>query len=54
MQSIRKEGVETELESTFPPWTGSAWPSIYTGVDPAHHGVYSFSTSVRRIRTTRR
>ncbi|MWV39292.1 alkaline phosphatase family protein [Natrialba sp. INN-245] len=42
MQSIRKEGVETELESTFPPWTGSAWPSIYTGVDPAHHGVYSF------------
>ncbi|AGB31199.1 type I phosphodiesterase/nucleotide pyrophosphatase [Natrinema pellirubrum DSM 15624] len=42
VQSLRSRGVEAELDSTFPPWTGSAWPSIYTGVDPSHHGVYSF------------
>ncbi|MFC6725575.1 alkaline phosphatase family protein, partial [Halobium palmae] len=40
--ALRDEGVEAPLESTFPPWTGSAWPSMYTGVDPSHHGVYSF------------
>ncbi|TMT86905.1 nucleotide pyrophosphatase [Haloterrigena sp. H1] len=42
IHSLRSQGVEAELESTFPPWTGSAWPSVYTGVDPSHHGVYSF------------
>ncbi|RQG97188.1 alkaline phosphatase family protein [Natrarchaeobius chitinivorans] len=42
IQSIREKGVESELDSTFPPWTGSAWPSVYTGVGPDHHGVFSF------------
>ncbi|WP_129116668.1 alkaline phosphatase family protein [Halegenticoccus tardaugens] len=42
LQSLREDGVEASLRSTFPPWTGSAWPSMYTGVDPSHHGVYSF------------
>ncbi|MFP8954770.1 alkaline phosphatase family protein [Natrialbaceae archaeon A-arb3/5] len=42
IESLRSAGVETTLDSTFPPWTGSAWPSIYTGVGPDHHGVYSF------------
>ena len=40
--ALRSEGIEAPLESTFPPWTGSAWPSMYTGVDPGHHGVYGF------------
>ena len=39
---LREVGVEAELRSTFPPWTGSAWPSMYTGTDPSHHGVYGF------------
>jgi predicted AlkP superfamily phosphohydrolase/phosphomutase len=30
------------LESQIPPWTPSAWPSIYTGVNPGKHGVYGF------------
>ena len=30
------------LESQIPPWTPSAWPSMYTGVNPGKHGVYSF------------
>ncbi|AGB17093.1 hypothetical protein Halru_2512 [Halovivax ruber XH-70] len=40
--AMREEGVEAPLESTHPPWTGSAWPSLYTGCDPSHHGVYGF------------
>ncbi len=30
------------LESQIPPWTPSAWPSLYTGVNPGKHGVFSF------------
>ena len=39
---LRNDGAEAPLESTYPPWTGSAWPSMYTGTDPSRHGVYSF------------
>ena len=42
IESLRERGVSASLRSTFPPWTGSAWPSMYTGVDPSRHGVYSF------------
>ena len=30
------------LESQIPPWTASAWPSLYTGTNPGKHGVFSF------------
>lgn len=40
--ALRSDGVEAPLDSTFPPWTASAWPSMYTGADPSHHGVYDF------------
>lgn len=39
---VRTRGIEAGLDSTHPPWTGSAWPSMYTGTDPSHHGVYDF------------
>lgn len=42
IRALRDRGVEAPLESTHPPWTGSAWPSMYTGTDPSYHGVYSF------------
>lgn len=45
LQGLRDRGVDATLESTHPPWTGSAWPSMYTGTDPSHHGVYGFFTS---------
>ncbi len=41
---LRDQGTEASLRSTHPPWTGSAWPSMYTGADPSHHGVYGFFT----------
>lgn len=40
--AFRANGVEAPLRSTVPPWTGSAWPSMYTGAGPGHHGVYGF------------
>ena len=39
---IREQGVTASLESTHPPWTGSAWPTMYTGSEPSRHNAYSF------------
>jgi predicted AlkP superfamily phosphohydrolase/phosphomutase len=30
------------LTSQIPPWTASAWPSMYTGTNPGKHGVFDF------------
>ncbi len=37
-----EKGKIVELESTMPPMTGPAWPSIYTGLKPSEHGVPDF------------
>lgn len=37
-----ESGALTEMESTLPPMTGPAWPSIYTGFRPGTHGVPDF------------
>ncbi|MBX0295751.1 alkaline phosphatase family protein [Haloarcula nitratireducens] len=42
LASIYEDGVAGPLESQIPPWTPSAWPSLYTGVNPGKHGAYSF------------
>lgn len=39
---LRQSGLSIPLTSQIPPWTPSAWPSMYTGVNPGKHGVYSF------------
>ncbi|MFB6138881.1 MAG: alkaline phosphatase family protein [Halosimplex sp.] len=44
LSGLRSDGVSAPLDSTNPPWTASAWPSLYTGTDPSHHGVYGFFT----------
>lgn len=44
LRSIFEEGVNGVLESQIPPWTGSAWPSLYTGTNPGKHGVFGFLT----------
>lgn len=40
IDALREHGVAAPLSSTHPPWTASAWPSAYTGVAPAEHGVF--------------
>lgn len=40
--SLHKASAVAPLESQLPPWTPSAWPSLYTGKNPGKHGVYDF------------
>lgn len=42
LESLRASGASGTLESQIPPWTASAWPSIYTGKNPGKHGVFGF------------
>ena len=42
--SLCEAGAVAPLESQLPPWTPSAWPSLYTGKNPGKHGVYDFLT----------
>nr|WP_097009727.1 alkaline phosphatase family protein [Natronoarchaeum philippinense]SNZ16956.1 Predicted phosphohydrolase or phosphomutase, AlkP superfamily [Natronoarchaeum philippinense] len=42
LRDIFEDGVSGRLDSQIPPWTPSAWPSVYTGVNPGKHGAYSF------------
>jgi predicted AlkP superfamily phosphohydrolase/phosphomutase len=42
LDRIFEEGVSGPLESQIPPWTASAWPSLYTGTNPGKHGVFGF------------
>jgi predicted AlkP superfamily phosphohydrolase/phosphomutase len=40
--AIREAGVSATLQSQIPPWTASAWPTLYTGTNPGKHGVFDF------------
>lgn len=42
LASLFERGAVGDLESQLPPWTPSAWPSLYTGVNPGRHGVFGF------------
>jgi predicted AlkP superfamily phosphohydrolase/phosphomutase len=42
LKSLFEGGTAGELESQIPPWTASAWPSLYTGMNPGKHGVFDF------------
>lgn len=42
LASLFASGTSGPLESQLPPWTASAWPSLYTGMNPGKHGVFSF------------
>jgi predicted AlkP superfamily phosphohydrolase/phosphomutase len=44
LREICRAGIGGELESQIPPWTASAWPSMYTGMNPGKHGVFDFIT----------
>jgi len=41
---LREDGVAADLESTHPPWTPCAWPSLQSGRNPGSHGVFDFFT----------
>ncbi|PSQ16090.1 phosphodiesterase [Halobacteriales archaeon QS_8_69_26] len=42
LRDLFGEGASGPLRSQIPPWTASAWPSLYTGTNPGKHGVFGF------------
>ena len=42
IERLVESGVTGPLESQIPPWTASAWPSLFTGMNPGKHGVFGF------------
>jgi predicted AlkP superfamily phosphohydrolase/phosphomutase len=43
IKDLQERGASGSLESVCPPITAAAWTSFQTGLDPAHHGVFTFS-----------
>ncbi len=44
LASLKREGVYSELRSTFLPLSPAAWTSFLTGCNPGKHGIYDFIT----------
>ena len=44
LADLLERGASGPLESQIPPWTPSAWPSLYTGTNPGAHGAFDFLT----------
>lgn len=42
LRSVLESGVDAPLRSQVPPWTPSAWPTLYTGMNPGKHGIFDF------------
>lgn len=42
LDQILEAGATEPMASHVPPWTPSAWPTMYTGVNPGKHGVFGF------------
>ncbi|MFW5937789.1 MAG: alkaline phosphatase family protein [Halanaeroarchaeum sp.] len=42
LSALFDDGVVGDLESQIPPWTPSAWPSLFTGANPGKHGAFDF------------
>jgi len=53
MAGLLRDGASGILRSTSPPVTCPAWPTMFTGVNPGKHGVYSFSFRDQRNGHTR-
>lgn len=53
LKRLMGEGARGILDSTKPPVTCPAWPSMFTGVNPGKHGVFSFSCRDRQTRKLR-
>ena len=45
---LRREGAYGPLRSTIPAVTPTAWSSFLTGLNPAGHGIFNFSTNPNR------
>lgn len=48
-QKLMNESPAIALNSVFPPDSDTAWVSIYTGLNPAQHGVVTFIDPLARV-----
>jgi predicted AlkP superfamily phosphohydrolase/phosphomutase len=48
LTSFLRGAARGPLMSTFPPYTGPAWTTITTGVNPGRHGIFGFTDSQGR------
>lgn len=46
LSRLMREGSHGELLSNFPPHTPAAWSTIFTGVNPGKHGIFTFHTLI--------
>jgi predicted AlkP superfamily phosphohydrolase/phosphomutase len=54
---LMRAGARATLRSTVPPYSAAAWTSFLTGLQPRHHGIYSFiylDREAHRVRPRRR
>src|SRR5215218_10908520 len=48
LDRLSREGAFGPLRSTIPAFTPTAWSSFLTGLNPAGHGIFSFSSNPNR------
>lgn len=44
ISNIIDKGYKTNLKSSVPPWTPTAWTSLTSGTNPGKHGIFDFKT----------
>lgn len=49
LRQIKKESPGIKSRSTYPPDTPTAWASIYTGLNPAQHGMIYFLDPLEKV-----
>lgn len=52
LRRLRQSFPRVNMQSIFPPDTPSAWATIYTGLNPARHGIILFVDPLDRVSTT--
>lgn len=50
-KKLKQNGVMLESESVYPPDSDTAWATIYTGWNPARHGIVSFKDPLEKAGT---
>jgi len=50
LANLVHQGARVDLISTFPPDSDTAWASVFTGLNPARHGVVHFVDPLEKVR----
>jgi len=46
---LLKKGSGGSLRTTIPPFSSSAWTSLFTGKNPGKHGIYEYTTDLGKL-----